>query len=116
MTPKLRSIGQKLASSTRVKVRLREKQAAPFYLTPEWRALMDAIIIERFGTRANARCEDPECMQPHRRGIRIFGDHIREVTDGGALLDRRNVLCRCGGCHTRKTAAARAKRFHTRGD
>jgi 5-methylcytosine-specific restriction protein A len=116
MTPKLRSIGQKLAPSTRVKVRLPDKKAAPFYLTPEWRALMDAIIVERFGSRANARCQDPECKQPQRRGGRIFGDHVREVKDGGALLDKRNILCVCGSCHTRKTAAARAQRFHTRGD
>ena len=107
----LLSRGQKLKPSTRIKVRLPEKKAAPFYLTPEWRALMDSIIAQRFGSRANARCEDPECKRPHRRGIRIFGDHVVEVKDGGALLDPRNILCRCGSCHTRKTAEVRSARL-----
>lgn len=110
---KLRTIGHKLRPSQRVKVRHPDKVVQPFYLTPEWRALMDAIIAERFGSKANARCEDPECRQPYRRGIRIFGDHVREVRDGGALLDKGNILCRCGSCHTRKTAAERAKRQQT---
>jgi 5-methylcytosine-specific restriction protein A len=107
----LLSRGQKLKPSTRIKVRLPEKKAEPFYLTPEWRALMDSIIVERFGSRAKARCEDPQCRQPHRLGIRIFGDHVVERKDGGALLDRRNILCRCGSCHTRKTSEARAARL-----
>jgi positive regulator of sigma E activity len=115
MTSKLQSLGQKLAPSSRVKVRLPEKKVLAFYLTPQWRALMDSIVFERFGTRANARCEDPECTQPGRRGVRIFGDHIREVKDGGALLDKRNICCRCGSCHSRKTAAERAKRLHNPG-
>lgn len=116
MPSKLRTIGQqKLRPSARTKVRLPEKKAEPFYLSPEWRALMEAIIVERFGDRAHARCEDPECRTPHRRGIRIFGDHIRERKDGGALLDKGNILCRCGSCHTRKTASERAKRLQGQG-
>lgn len=106
----LQARGQKLRPSTRVKLMLPPKQADSFYTSPEWRALMEAIIRERFGSRDNARCEDPQCRTPYRRGIRIFGDHIREVKDGGALLDKANVLCRCGACHSRKTAEQRAAR------
>jgi 5-methylcytosine-specific restriction enzyme A len=115
MTAKLRTIGRKVAPSIRAKVTVPKKTAAPFYLSPEWRALMDQIIIERFGDRAHARCQDPECKTPHRTGIRIFGDHIKERKDGGALLDKRNILCRCGACHTRKTGEERAARYHRGG-
>jgi 5-methylcytosine-specific restriction enzyme A len=113
MRPKLRTVGrQKLRPSSAVKVRLPDKRVEGFYTSPEWRALMEQIITERFGDRSRARCEDPHCLTPHRRGIRIFGDHIKERKDGGALLDKYNILCRCGSCHTRKTAAERAKRLH----
>lgn len=111
----LRSIGQKLGPPRAVKMKAAAKLADPFYLSPEWRALMDSIIVERFGSRERARCEDPDCKAPHRRGIRIFGDHIKELRDGGAMLDRGNVLCRCGSCHSLKTAAARAARQRGRG-
>jgi len=86
------------------------KKADPFYLSPEWRALLARLMVERFGSPANARCEDPLCKSPGRRGVRLFGDHVHELKDGGAPLDPHNVLFRCGSCHTRKTAEARAVR------
>jgi len=82
------------------------KTANPFYLSPEWRALVAEIIRER-----GARCEDPACRFPGRTGIRLFGDHIVELADGGAPLDKANVMLRCGSCHTRKTNAERARRM-----
>lgn len=108
---KLQTKRERLRPSTRVKIRTPQKKAEPFYLSAEWRALMDRIIAERFGGRDKARCEDPACKMPWRRGIRIFGDHIKEAKDGGALLDPSNILCRCGSCHTRKTAEARGQRL-----
>jgi len=85
---------------------VREKQAEPFYLSPEWKALMRHLIKVR-----GRRCEDTEhdATKP-REGVRIFGDHIIEIKDGGAKLDPLNILLRCGGCHGRKTAQARADR------
>jgi 5-methylcytosine-specific restriction protein A len=109
--PRLRSIGHKLHPSFRAKVSQPIKRAEAFYLSAEWRAFIDALVIERFGRREDARCEDPECKYPERRGIRVFGDHIRERKDGGAPFDRSNILCRCGSCHTRKTAAERGRRL-----
>ncbi len=82
------------------------KTANPFYLTSEWRALVAAIIKER-----GAKCEDSTCRFPGRIGIRVFGDHIIELQDGGAPLDKANVMLRCGACHTRKTNSERAKRM-----
>jgi hypothetical protein len=80
------------------------KVADPFYLSPEWRALLAEIIAER-----GRRCEDPGCRRL-TPPTRVFGDHIVELRDGGARLDKRNVLLRCGACHTLKTAATRAAR------
>jgi len=76
-----------------------------FYRSPEWRAVIATIKRER-----GARCEDPECATPFGPWRRIIGDHIRELRDGGAPLDKRNVLLRCHACHVRKTARERARR------
>jgi 5-methylcytosine-specific restriction endonuclease McrA len=81
------------------------KTADSFYLSPEWRALMDQIIAKR-----GRICEDPECRKPHPPITRIYGDHIKEKRDGGALLDPTNIMLRCGPAHGRKTARERAKR------
>jgi len=104
---KLRVIGQKLRpSARRGQVVVREKKAATFYLSPEWRALISDIISVR-----GRRCEDPQHPPGlPREGIRIFGDHVVEINDGGPKLDPANVLLRCGPCHGRKTAQARAER------
>jgi 5-methylcytosine-specific restriction endonuclease McrA len=85
-------------------VKPKPKTADGFYLTPEWRDLMKRIIAKR-----GRRCE--ECG---RTGTRIFGDHIVEIKDGGAMLDEINVKCLCGSCHTTKTLAARAARMSER--
>jgi hypothetical protein len=82
------------------------KVTNPFYLSSEWRVLVAEVILER-----GARCEDPSCRFPNRAGIRLFGDHIIELVDGGAPLDKANVMLRCGSCHTRKTNVERAKRM-----
>jgi 5-methylcytosine-specific restriction protein A len=79
----------------------RPKQADALYLTAEWRALMRRLIAVR-GRRCEA-CGRVDC--------RIFGDHVRELKDGGAPLDEANVMLLCGSCHTRKTVAARARRM-----
>lgn len=81
------------------------KVADPFYSSPEWRALLDAIIKLR-----GRICQDPRCRRPMGPWRRIYGDHIIELRDGGARLDPDNVLLRCASCHTRKTAEERAKR------
>jgi 5-methylcytosine-specific restriction protein A len=107
MGTKLRTIGHKLRPpARRGMVVVREKKADPFYLSPEWKALMRDIIRAR-----GRRCEDPrhDPASP-RDGVRLYGDHIIERNDGGAELDPANVLLRCGPCHGRKTAQARAAR------
>jgi len=86
------------------------KVAAPAYQSREWKMLIAAIIRER-----GRRCEDPQCQTPnHGAGQRIYGDHRRELRDGGELLDAANIQLLCATCHGRKTAAERNKRMATR--
>jgi 5-methylcytosine-specific restriction enzyme A len=92
------------------RVRQPVKRPDPVYLSPEWRALLAAIIAQR-----GRRCEDPACDAPGgRTDGRIYGDHIRELKDGGAPLDPANVILRCHACHERKTAEVRAGRMAAR--
>jgi len=84
------------------------KQAAAVYDTPEYRAWRTAVIA-----RAGGRCE---AIQNGRRctkaapGHRMFADHKREISDGGAKFDPQNGECLCGSHHSAKTARARAAR------
>jgi len=100
---KLRTIGRKLRPSTHCgPVVVREKRADPFYLSKEWKALIAKLIRQR-----GRRCEDTEHdPSKPRDGVRIFGDHVQEIKDGGALLDPVNIMLRCSFCHARKTASA----------
>ena len=85
-------------------VRVPEKKADPFYLTPEYRAWREAVIA-----RAGGVCQAEGCG---RRERRMFADHIVEIRDGGARLDLANGQCLCGSCHTAKTARERQKRLN----
>lgn len=83
------------------------KTADPHYGTPEHRAWRKAVIDRAFGT-----CEavDPDGRRCGRAEARMFADHVIELRDGGAPFDLANGQALCGGCHSRKTAAERAKR------
>ena len=85
-------------------VKVAPKRPDDFYNSPAWRRLMAEIITER----------GRQCQQCGRTNTRMFGDHIIELKDGGAALDKRNVKCLCGSCHTKKTSAARARRLAER--
>ena len=115
----LRSIGRKLAPSSRRKVQPAPKIADSFYLSPEWRMLCEELKRERwpllFATQGHA-CEDPDCKAHHTRKTRIFFDHVIERKDRPDLaLVKSNVKGRCGSSHSRKTAAERARRQHEKG-
>lgn len=99
-TARLKTIGTRLTTIDTRSAKPPPKAANPFYLTPEWRALVTDLKRER-----GERCED--C---HRTNTRIFCDHVTEIQDGGALLDKGNLRLLCGACHTRKTNAVRAAR------
>jgi 5-methylcytosine-specific restriction enzyme A len=105
---KLASKGRKLRPSSRALVRRPQNKANPFYHSEEWRSLIESIIRER-----GRICEDPQHDPATPRfGVRIFGDHVIELKDGGARLNAGNIMLRCGACHTRKTAQSRRDRLH----
>lgn len=101
---KLKAISTTLRCIDARTVKPAAKKADAFYLSPEWRALMNRLIAKR----------GRQCERCSRTGTRIFGDHIVELQDGGEPLDENNVMLLCGSCHTEKTAAVRAKRLSER--
>lgn len=84
------------------------KQTNPYYLSPEHRQWRQVIIA-----RSGGFCQDLHCPTPQRRPSRLFADHIVELRDGGAPTDPANGIALCGACHSRKTAAERAKRMRS---
>ena len=105
-TPRLTTLRPRVAMASQ-RLTPRPKTVLPVYSSPEWRALIAAIIRER-----GRRCEDPACQSPnHGAGGKVYGDHVVELQDGGALLDPSNVMLRCASCHSRKTAVERDKRM-----
>jgi len=103
LQPSLRTVDVRAAAPA-------PKRADPFYESPEWRAFV-AQLVEKRGRI----CEDPKCDgRTHRPGMRVFADHLIELEDGGAPLDERNVMLRCGASHSKKTAEERAKRMARR--
>ena len=86
------------------------KRADPAYVSPEWRSLVARIIAERGRQCENCGRFRDEDGAP----IRIFGDHIVELKDGGPLLDAGNVMLLCGSCHTAKSNWERTKRMRRR--
>lgn len=84
----------------------RQKLTLAFYGSSAWKALLRSIIAER-----GRRCEARDCPTVNRgAGGRIYGDHVRELRDGGAPLDPGNVMLLCASCHRWKTLAAARQR------
>ena len=75
------------------------KRAGPVYRDPRWRPL-----VERIKTKRGSKCED--CGKAGR----VIADHIRELRDGGAPFDERNLRLRCDKCHGAKTQIEKKKR------
>jgi len=81
-----------------------KKKPDPFYVSAAWRKLMEELYAERGRT----------CEQCGRTSTRLFGDHIVELRDGGAPLDKSNVKIMCGSCHQKKSAIKRGERMRER--
>ena len=73
-----------------------------FYQSFEWRALRNQVIAE-----AKGRCQWQGCGRSEGR---MYADHIVEISDGGAALDRSNLWCLCHAHHNAKSADERAGR------
>ncbi|MGH1588648.1 HNH endonuclease [Methylobacterium phyllosphaerae] len=103
MPPKPRRLGKlqpKLKPAEHRTVLPRPKVPDSFYGSPEWRALRAAVLAER----------GPRCEKCGAEGRRLTLDHKHELRDGGAPLDRSNLMLMCSPCHVAKTAQARARR------
>jgi len=88
-------------NSAPLRVNFAPKKADDFYLSKEWRRLVDQVKAVR-----GKRCEACGCKH-----CRLIGDHIREIKDGGAMMDITNVQLLCLHCHNRKTAKAKKQRL-----
>lgn len=114
MASTIQRLSNRIATLDTRRIKPPKKAVDPFYVSPEWVALMAEVIAERapiLMARQGHLCEDVHCKAKHWPGMRIFGDHIKELRDGGALLDKTNIMLRCGSSHSLKTAAQRARRL-----
>ncbi len=78
------------------------KVADSFYSSPAWIALRDRVRRE-----AGGRCQVAGCGRIERG---MIVDHIVELKDGGAPLDRSNARLMCRAHHNQKTVTDRATR------
>ncbi len=99
----LRTLRPRIGMTNRQTAATPAKVGDKFYLSPEWITLRDRVRRE-----AGGRCQSHGCGRAERR---MFVDHIDELKDGGAPLDRANVWLLCGACHSAKTNVERARRI-----
>jgi 5-methylcytosine-specific restriction endonuclease McrA len=105
--PRQRSTYSVSSLSPRVRTASTARAALPpdldrgFYRSPAWRSLVADLIRQR-GRRCQCGCD-------YVGGV-IIGDHVVEISDGGARLDPGNVMLLSPACHNRKTALARLAR------
>ena len=78
------------------------KVADRFYSSAAWVALRDRVRRE-----AGGRCQVAGCGRIERG---MIVDHIVELKDGGAPLERSNCQLLCHAHHAVKTVAERARR------
>lgn len=104
----MRELGLMVRPLRTQQVALPPKVANPDLLTPEHRAWRAEVI-----RRAGGQCQWVDGGFRCRKAApqhRMFADHIKERSDGGALYEPANGQCLCGQHHTIKTAEARAAR------
>jgi len=76
-------------------------KAQAFYNSPTWRALSRA-----------KRQVDPLCVACYKAGKVQAGavvDHIKPISQGGALLDWGNLQTLCVSCHNSKSSKERKR-------
>ncbi len=98
--PRIPLLGKAIPQLNGRSVQLPPKQRADIYGTPEHVAWSKHVRA-----RAGYRCE--VCGTSEGR---MYADHIKEVKDGGRLLDLANGQCLCASHHQAKTMIERAKR------
>jgi len=73
-----------------------------FYSSKAWKEL------RAFWFKSNPLCN--WCKEEGKTVTGNEGDHIKEIIDGGEILDPDNLMTLCSRHHRQKTAWARAKR------
>ena len=97
---RLQALRPRVATLSLQTAALPAKVADPFYSSAAWIALRDRVRRE-----ARGRCQMQGCT---RRGAVV--DHIVELKDGGAPLERTNVWLLCISHHSLKTVSERSRR------
>ena len=97
----LKMMKSTLSEPDRSVAKVPPKTADEVYGSQAWKKLRAEVIAER--GRACCKCG--------RVDSRPFVDHVVEIRDGGALLDKSNLQILCGSHHTAKTAAERTRRL-----
>jgi 5-methylcytosine-specific restriction endonuclease McrA len=101
MRPTLRTISTRSVVAIRGDAMARSvKPTLDFYGSAAWKEVR--LEVQRACKRTCQRCRKPD--------TRIYVDHIVELKDGGAPLERSNLIGLCAVCHGRKTADEKAKR------
>ena len=99
--PALRTTMNRIAPVMRGDAAARSaKPTLDFYGSAAWKAIR--LEVQRACNRT--------CQGCGKTNARIYVDHIVELKDGGAPLDRENLIGLCAPCHSKKTARERAKR------
>lgn len=86
---------------------MRTAKPAPKEVDPHYSSQAHRDWREAVKARACGMCEWPGCGISERR---MYADHIKERSDGGAEFDLANGQCLCASHHTQKTMQERAKR------
>lgn len=68
------------------------KTGDPFYKSARWRAVRAAVLLE-----AGHLCQ--RCREAGRRVPARIVHHVKPIRDGGARLDRANLMPVCSRCH-----------------
>lgn len=101
MKPTLRPMSMRIAPPMRSDATARSaKPTLDFYGSAAWKAIR--LEVQRDCRRTCQRCGKTD--------TRIYVDHIVELKDGGAPLERSNLMGLCSPCHAKKSARERAKR------
>jgi 5-methylcytosine-specific restriction protein A len=82
-----------------------DKGFDPFMRSPAWKAFRARVALER-----GEVCEGKEHDPKFSRRVNVELDHIVELVDGGAPLDRDNVRFLCKSCHKKKTNQQKSRR------
>jgi len=77
--------------------KIEQKIADPFYVSARWKRLSKWY-----------RAKEPLCEMCGAPGRLV--DHIKEIKDGGALLDETNIQTLCSKCHATKTLDEQKRR------